>query len=141
MCQDVVGDEQVGDEAVGDQVLPRLVTQEDLSDLEAQVACSSSCARRRLDSRAFHPTHMEEVEERPVIGRHLYHSAGPIQTEPLGRFVSVGPAVLQPGGRETAEVGVVGIEQVGGIGEVLGLDKPARLADQHTQREPGLGGP
>ena len=138
MRQHVVGGGEVGLPALGDQFIRQPHTEEILHDGNALGARGGGGAGGRLDAGAGNAARLNVLQQIAVIGGDFDDMAGRIQTEARRHVGHIAFAVRQPAAGEAAEVGVIGVEQFIGLGEILGLHQPALFAHQHAQRKPFL---
>ena len=92
---------------------------------------------RRLDAQAADAALDDVLEQVAVVAGHLDHEGVRGEAEPLDRAVDEPAGVLDPGGGEGGEVGVLG-ERLLGRDQRRDLGEQAALADAHVQRVGGL---
>ena len=132
MREHVVGGREVGGESLRHQFPRQLDAEEALDDLDAFLACRARGAGRRFDAGAGDAALHHILQQVAVVGRDLDHVACGTETETFDHRLDITPRMRQPTAREAAEIGVLGVEQLVGLGEILGLRQPALFAYQHA---------
>ena len=134
MGEDIVTDYQVGLATVGGQFVAKPLAEKlaEHGDSNGLGGCRGACG-------GFYPKARnaggEEVFQKvAIVGGDLDHLAGWSEAETGRDHFRIALGVLEPRSRGAGEVGVVGIEKFSGIRVILGLHKPALVADQHAER-------
>ena len=134
MGEDIVTDDQVGLATVGGQFVAKPLNKKlaEHGDSKRLGGCRGACGG--FDPKARNAGGEEVFQKVAIVRGNLDHLAGRPKAEALGDHFGVALGMLEPRGRGAGEVGVVRVEEFSGIRVILGLHKPALVADQHAER-------
>ena len=134
---DVVEADQIGRAVLLAHLRAGLRGEERRERGHALVAGGLADVDRRLHTQAADAALDDVLEQVAVVAGHLHHERVGGEAEALDRAVDEPAGVLDPGGGEGGEVGVLG-ERLLGRDQRGDLGEQAALADAHVQRVGGL---